>query len=99
MKLRRVELVGLVALLLVLILASACGGTSQAPLGDQAALDGRTLLEERCTACHSIERTTGQKMTRDEWEETVTRMVNKGAELNEEETTILVDFLAENYGP
>lgn len=97
-KSRRVELMVIVPLLVVVILASACGGASQAPSDEQAS-DGRVLLEERCTECHSIERATGQEKTRAEWEETVSRMIDKGAELNEEETTLLIDFLAENYGP
>jgi hypothetical protein len=62
-------------------------------------VDGETLLQERCTECHGLERTTSAQKTRAEWEDTVTRMVNRGAELNEAEKTVLVDYLAENYGP
>ena len=61
--------------------------------------DGAALLEGRCTTCHSLERTTSTRKTRDEWEKTVIRMVSKGAELNEEEQEILIEYLAETYGP
>jgi len=61
--------------------------------------DGAALLEERCTTCHNLERTTSVRKTRDEWEKTVIRMVSKGAELNEEEQEILIEYLAETYGP
>jgi hypothetical protein len=61
--------------------------------------DGAALLEERCTTCHSLERTTSVRKSRDEWEQTVIRMVSRGAELNAEEQEILIDYLAETYGP
>ena len=61
--------------------------------------DGAALLEERCTECHGLDRTTSARKTREEWEQTVTRMVSKGAELNEEEQDILITYLAETYGP
>jgi cytochrome c5 len=60
---------------------------------------GQALLEERCTSCHGLDRTTSQTKTREEWEQTVTRMVQKGAELNDQEMTTLIDYLAETYGP
>jgi cytochrome c5 len=80
---------------------SACGGAAseQAPAEEPVSVDSETLLQERCTECHGLDRTTSAQKTRAEWDETVTRMVNKGAELNDEEKTILVDYLAETYGP
>ena len=35
----------------------------------------------------------------DEWEKTVTRMVGNGAQLTDAEKSVLVEYLAENYGP
>jgi outer membrane biosynthesis protein TonB len=61
--------------------------------------DGAALLEERCTVCHGLDRTTSAQKTREEWEQTVARMVGKGAELNEEEQEILIAYLTETYGP
>jgi hypothetical protein len=67
--------------------------------GDGDEGDGRALLEARCTGCHSLERVENSEHTRTEWEGIVDRMITYGADLNEEEQTILVDYLAENYGP
>ena len=101
----------ILALALVLLLSAglllACGGseatdTSQAEEPEAAPeekADGQVLLEERCTSCHGLDRTTSATKTREEWEKTVTRMVQKGAELNEQEMSILVDYLAQTYGP
>jgi mono/diheme cytochrome c family protein len=69
------------------------------PAAQPAGGDGMALLEERCTECHGLERTTSKQKTREEWEQTVVRMVSKGAQLNEEEQAILITYLAENYGP
>lgn len=61
--------------------------------------DGAVLLEQRCTTCHDLNRSTQAQKTREEWEQTVVRMVGKGAQLDEEEQVILIDYLAETYGP
>ena len=63
------------------------------------AADGAALLEERCTACHGLDRTTSARKNREEWERTVIRMVSKGAELDDEEQEILITYLTETYGP
>jgi cytochrome c5 len=90
-------LLGMVVLFLVAasVLSACGGGTSEEPVS----IDGETLLQERCTECHGLERTTSAQKTRAEWDSTVTRMVNKGAELSDEEQAVLVDYLAETYGP
>jgi hypothetical protein len=92
-------LLGLTLLFVVAASAlSACGGAGD-PTDQPVSVDGETLLQERCTECHGLERTTSAQKTRAEWEDTVTRMVNRGAELSDAEKTVLVDYLAENYGP
>jgi cytochrome c5 len=68
--------------------------TARPPSGDGAA-----LLEERCTICHGLDRTTSARKTGEQWEQTVARMIAKGAELNEDEQAILIAYLAETYGP
>ncbi len=95
-------LLGLVVLFIIAAsVVSACGGSTseEPPAEEPVSLDGEALLQERCTDCHGLERTTSARKTRAEWDETVTRMVDKGAELNDEEKTVLVDYLAETYGP
>lgn len=88
------------ALLLVVTTSvlSACGNGSGETADQAVSVDGETLLQERCTECHGLERTMSAQKMRAEWEDTVTRMVNRGAELSEAEKTVLVDHLAETYG-
>ena len=61
--------------------------------------DGEALLQERCTACHGLERTTSELKTWEQWEQTVDRMIDKGGQLDEQESTTLIDYLAATYGP
>ena len=63
-----------------------------------APLDGQVLLQERCTVCHDLVRVTGAKKDRAGWEQSVDRMIGKGAELNAEERDVLIGYLAEIYG-
>lgn len=61
--------------------------------------DGASLLEARCSVCHPSERPKSKQKTPEQWEATVSRMMGKGAKLNEEEKQILVDYLSKTYKP
>ena len=90
--------VSIVALLSVLLVACG-GGAQQQNQGQdtQGTLDGKTLVEERCTVCHGLERTTGASKTQEEWKATVERMVSKGANLNADEQEIVIEYLGATY--
>ncbi len=63
----------------------------------EAALDGKLLLETRCTQCHDLGRVTNASKTAEAWEKTVVRMVGKGAKLNAEEQAVLIEYLSTTY--
>ena len=71
----------------------------EVPTEQPASIEGESLLQERCTDCHGLSRVTREQKTRDQWEQTVTRMVGKGAQLNAGEQATLIEYLAETYGP
>jgi mono/diheme cytochrome c family protein len=62
-----------------------------------AASEAQALLDGRCKRCHSLQKVTSFKGDFAAWESIVTNMINRGANLSEEEKAILVQFLAENY--
>lgn len=66
---------------------------------DTAALNGATLLDTRCSICHSADKPRQAKKTHEQWEQTVTRMISHGARLTEAEKKVLLDYLAKTYGP
>ena len=61
------------------------------------ALDGASLLQERCTVCHDLGRVEQAKKSADEWKATVTRIVGKGAKLDQAEQEAVIQFLAQTY--
>jgi cytochrome c5 len=60
-------------------------------------LDGKSLVEERCTQCHDLGRVERAKKTEEEWKATVERMVGKGAQLNQAEQELVIKYLTEAY--
>ena len=96
-----------ISILLLVLLAgaflAACGA-SQLPATASAVsqpaatkLDGQTLLQERCTVCHDLNRVTSAQKTADQWTTTIERMVGKGAQLNAQEKQTLIDYLGQTY--
>lgn len=73
--------------------------TKDEPTAAPASADGETLLQERCTVCHSLGQVERAQKSREEWERTVASMVGRGAELAQDEQSVLIDYLAETYGP
>jgi len=100
----------LVVVLLVGTLMAACGSRSSAiptsggsissptsgSTGSSTA-DGQTLMQQRCTVCHSTGRITSAHMTAAQWQATVDKMINNGAQLTPQEEQTLVTYLAQNY--
>jgi hypothetical protein len=92
----------LAACLIIMAVLVACNSGSTQPTQASAAtsaFDGATLLDTRCSVCHSADRARQAQKTHDQWDQTVTRMIGKGAQLTEAEKTVLVDYLAQTYGP
>ena len=61
-------------------------------------IDGAALLEDRCSECHSANKAKQSPRSKSDWESTVTRMIQKGANLSDVEKQALVDYLAQTYG-
>lgn len=58
----------------------------------------RRILENACTACHSLERVDGARFTEEKWRATVTEMRSKGARLADEDFSTLVEYLTRTHG-
>lgn len=69
--------------------------SSTSTSGEQ--LDGKTLMENRCTACHTTTRITSKHATVEEWTITIDRMIGKGAQMTIDEKHILADYLYQTY--
>lgn len=95
-------LIGSLVVIFVLgLVLAACGGAEEPAPGTEGeqpgALDGQALVEERCSQCHNLQTVTSANKSRDAWQSTVERMIEKGARLNEAEKEAVIDYLAEAY--
>lgn len=54
---------------------------------------GPDLLWDNCTECHELDWPLGKTATRSEWEETLQKMENTGAVLDQGDKTIILDYL------
>lgn len=66
---------------------------AQAPTGAPPA------FQRVCGECHDIETVTSQRRTRAQWQESITSMVERGAQASDEEFAAILDYLTAHYGP
>lgn len=66
----------------------------KAPAEAQPLGEGYKLLEKQCLSCHVIEKIVRYRKSRDQWEQTITNMINNnGVVLTEAEKAAIVDYL------
>ncbi len=76
---------------------AATDQTSAGTPDAEALAAGEKLVQERCSVCHSLSRIESKSASHDQWEQTVNRMIANGAQLNEEEKQLVIDYLAATY--
>jgi hypothetical protein len=83
----------------LLPLAVAAFFASTGSVGAQSFPDGpgKEILEKKCSTCHAPEQVTTFGRSAEEWHEVVVNMIDLGAEVNEEETKVLVEYLTKNW--
>jgi glyoxylase-like metal-dependent hydrolase (beta-lactamase superfamily II) len=60
---------------------------------------GRQILDVTCTACHNLNRVQTKNLPQGDWQAIIDRMKGKGAELSDDDTATLLEYLVKNYGP
>lgn len=61
--------------------------------------DAKKIVENGCLSCHQEDMLQQQRLTKAQWEKTVTKMAGWGANIDEAEKPAVVAYLAEQYGP
>ena len=72
----------------ILVALAAAGGAQELP----------SLFQRVCGTCHKPERAVSTRRTRQQWEETIDLMVEKGMKSSDEELTKVLDYLVGQYG-
>jgi competence protein ComEA len=82
----------------VLLLVLLAGFASLAS-ADVADGPGKAALLRVCSKCHSPEQAVSLHQDRDDWEDTVTKMVKLGAKGSDDDFEAVLDYLGKYYGP
>jgi hypothetical protein len=80
---------------LLITMAAFGSGEGEMSRHEQA----RSLFLDACTACHTLERVREQRLGKEEWRRLIAGMLSEGVPLTDDETDVLVEYLAENFGP
>lgn len=78
------------ALLVTMVAASATAQDTQ---------PGEKILNASCSGCHDLRPVQTSAKSRDEWNDTVQNMLQKGADVSDADLPVLLDYLTESYGP
>ena len=59
----------------------------------------RKVILNSCTTCHGLDIYATKALDQDGWNQIIERMKTKGATINTEDTSILLDYLVKTFGP
>ena len=86
-------------IVIMVFFVSSCKSQSSTATPDPTTMyEGATLVQERCTVCHTLSRVERVKYTASEWQTIVDNMIQKGAQLTPDEKTIVEKYLIATYG-
>jgi hypothetical protein len=60
--------------------------------------EGRDIVEDVCSQCHSLLNITDSKRTAAQWQYVVSQMIAQGAPLEDYEIDTVVSYLSKNFG-
>jgi hypothetical protein len=83
----------------LLIAATAFASSEGLGMGTARREKARSLFLDSCTACHTLQRVREQRLGKEEWRHLIAGMLSEGVPLTEDEVSLLVEYLAENFGP
>src|SRR5579885_2833891 len=75
--------------------ALAATGDDAGALPDGA---GKETVGHVCTGCHATDNFRKKRLGEDEWTDEVAQMINEGAKANDQEQTVIIRYLVQNFG-
>src|SRR5262249_29175404 len=61
--------------------------------------DGKKILQTACASCHGLEGVVSLRLDKSGWEGLVSSMISNGAQVDQKEYPVLIDYLVKNFGP
>ena len=58
---------------------------------------GKDIVENVCSQCHGLKQVTDSARTPDEWKDLVSEMIGNGAQLDEEQIPIVIEYLSKSF--
>ena len=59
---------------------------------------GKAIVQRTCISCHAIKVVTAKRASKEQWAALVDQMISRGADLNDDEVEIIVEYLARHFG-
>lgn len=59
---------------------------------------GKDTVAKLCVECHSVDRMRTNRIGRDEWNDKINDMRDRGADISDADNKILLDYLTANFG-
>lgn len=84
----------LVASLLVVSCSSGSGASADNAGGRDVTDPAKTLVDSKCSMCHSLDRVYSANKTREQWDTTMTRMKANGLVITDVDYASILDYLA-----
>ncbi|MGE5188631.1 MAG: c-type cytochrome [Gemmatimonadota bacterium] len=90
--------------LVAAVLVAGCAKKEEAPPAPPApaaspAVEGKALFEQKCSACHGLDRATSLSLTKEKWAEIVKSMQAKRPDwIPDADAAKIVEFLAAEHG-
>jgi len=75
----------------LLFLAISSSGSSLPPG------NGKAIVRRACAGCHALKVVTSKRASKQQWSMLVNQMVSRGADLEDEEIEVVVDYLSKNF--
>jgi cytochrome c-type biogenesis protein CcmH/NrfF len=94
----RINIIVLVVFILMFLITACSSGATTTTAPSTSSSEGAKLLQARCTTCHTLSRAESQRLSAADWKSIVDSMIARGAKLTPDEETLVVDYLAANYG-
>ena len=87
-----------ILVVLVFLLIVGCSSPAESePTPVPTVHPGKSLVSSRCVGCHEMNRLENASYDEKGWQYTVDRMVLLGAQISDEQTPMVVEYLAQAY--